>query len=97
MNPVAGHVDVSLPVAFIKEAGQVVAYTPALDISTSGKDEAEAKQRFDELVRIFFADLVQNNTVDAVLPELGWIKQESQWAPPTISQQSISVRVPALA
>ncbi len=89
------HIDVNLPVAFIKEGDQVVAYTPALDISTSGKNEAEAKERFGELVRMFFADLVENNTIDAVLSELGWHKHEKQWNPPVVSQQSVNVRVPA--
>lgn len=87
----------NLPVSFIQEDGQVVAYTPALDISTSGKNEAEAKERFSELVNLFFADLIENNTVDAVLTELGWIRGERQWTPPVISQESVAVRVPAFA
>jgi hypothetical protein len=91
----APNVEVNLPVAFIEEAGQVVAYTPALDLSTVGKDETEAKERFGELVRIFFADLIENGTIDTVLSELGWVKTESQWRPPVISQESVNVRVPA--
>ena len=90
-------IELSLPVTFINEGGQVVAYTPALDISTSGKDEAEAKARFGELVGIFFRDLIENNTVDDVLSELGWQKVAQQWNPPIVSQQSVNVRVPAFA
>jgi hypothetical protein len=90
-------IDVNLPVAFIKEGDSVIAYTPALDISTAGKNEAEAKERFGELVRMFFADLVENNTIDAVLSELGWHKDAQVWNPPTVSQQSVNVRVPVLA
>ncbi len=90
-------IEVNLAVAFIHENDKVVAYTPALDISTVGKDEAEAKQRFSELVNIFLADLVESNTVDSVLSELGWVKNQRQWSPPTISQKSINVRVPAFA
>ena len=89
--------ELNLPVSFITEGDQIVAYTPALDISTSGKDEAEAKERFNELVSIFFKDLIENNTVDAVLSELGWKKVAEHWAPPIVSQQSLSVRVPAFA
>lgn len=90
-------IDLKLPVAFIKEGDQVVAYTPALDISTAGKSEAEAKERFGELVRIFFADLIENNTVDTVLTELGWERADNAWKPPVVSQQSVSVQVPAFA
>lgn len=87
--------EINLPVNFITEGGQIVAYTPVLDISTSGKNEAEAKANFNELVRIFFEDLIENNTVDAVLNELGWYKSAQQWNPPSVSQQSLSVKVPA--
>jgi len=87
----------NLPVSFITEDHQVVAYTPALDISTSGKDEAEAKERFQELVGIFFQDLIENQTIDTVLTDLGWSKVAAQWNPPVVSQQSLNVRVPAFA
>lgn len=91
------NIKVKLPVAFIQEGGKVVAYTPALDISTVGGNEAEAKERFSELVNIFIADLVENNNVDSVLSELGWVKDKMQWSPPPISQESVSVRMPAFA
>ncbi|OGG93830.1 hypothetical protein A2609_01110 [Candidatus Kaiserbacteria bacterium RIFOXYD1_FULL_47_14] len=97
MNHIAHHLELNLPVSFIQEGGQVVAYTPALDLSTSGKNEAEAKRRFSEIVSIFFKDLIENGTVDAVLSDLGWHKGQVAWNPPTISQESISVRVPAVA
>jgi hypothetical protein len=69
MENSAQHLEVNLPVSFIREGEQIVAYTPALDISTSGKDEVEAKRRFGELVHLFFADLVENGTVEQVLSE----------------------------
>lgn len=90
-------IEVNLPVSLITEGNKVVAYTPALDISTAGKDEAEAKSRFSELVNIFFADLVENNTVEVVLTDLGWVKEEQKWNPPVISQESINVKIPAFA
>lgn len=92
-------IEMNLTVSFIQENGKVVAYTPALDLSTSGKNEEEAKQRFGEVVSIFFADLVENKTVEPVLSELGWKKQGAagEWSPPHISQQSVNVSVPAFA
>lgn len=97
MNQIEHRLESNLPVSFIQEDGQVVAYTPALDISTSGKNEAEAKQRFGELTAIFFKDLIENGTVDAVLSDLGWHKGQTAWNPPIISQESVRVRVPAIA
>lgn len=90
-------IEMKLPVALIREGDKVVAYTPALDISTVGKDESQAKERFNELVNIFFEDLVENDTVEPVLTELGWIKEKHQWSPPIVSQESVSVRIPAFA
>ena len=96
MEHTAHHLEINLPVSFIQEDGQVVAYTPALDLSTSGKDEAEARKRFNELVNIFFADLIEQGTVEEVLSDLGWQKGRLSWNPPVISQQSVHVRVPAV-
>jgi hypothetical protein len=88
-------INFNLPVSLIKEGTQVIAYTPALDISTVGKDEEQAKERFYELVNIFFADLAENRSIDQVLPELGWVKIAESWNPPEVSNESISVSVPA--
>ena len=90
---------VGLPVAFIKEGETVIAYTPALDLSTCGKNKTEAKKMFGEAVKIFFDDLVENNTVDEVLSGLGWTRdvKQSSWVPPKISQESVNVRVPVAA
>jgi hypothetical protein len=93
----ARQLEVNLPVSFIEEDGKVVAYTPALDLSTAGKDEAEAKARFGEIVRIFFKDLIENGSIDEVLGELGWHKEQAAWNPPRISQLSVNVRVPVAA
>jgi predicted RNase H-like HicB family nuclease len=76
MKEIAQSIELSLPVVFIKEGSQVVAYTPAFDISTVGKDESEARERFGELVNIFFKDLIENNTLEPVLSELADYKSK---------------------
>ncbi|HUO56073.1 MAG TPA: hypothetical protein VMU27_01410 [Candidatus Paceibacterota bacterium] len=76
-------ISVELPVSFIEEGNSVIAYTPALDLSTCGKSRKEAHEMFQEIVKIFFNDLVENNTADEVLGKLGWKKDEvkSSWIP----------------
>ena len=99
-DPVTTEIDIEIPITFIKEGNSVIAYTPVLDISTCGENEAEAKKMFNELVRMFFTDLVENNTADEVLTGLGWTKAgltKSSWVPPKISQESYKVQVPVLA
>ena len=94
--------EAKLVVNFIKEGKQVVAYSPALDISTVGKDEAQAKRRFEELLHIFIKDITERNVVDDVLTELGWTKgavhtknTRPQWIPPVV--KSIDLQVPIMA
>ena len=93
MNKVA--FQVSLPVAILREGEQFVAYTPALDLSTSGDTYEEAKKRFDEAAGIFFEETIQMGTLDEVLLELGWKKANNAWQPPVIvSQEQQTVQVP---
>jgi predicted RNase H-like HicB family nuclease len=90
----------SLGVGLSKQGSRYVAYSPALDISTSGKTEAEAKKRFSELVPLFFEELVDAGTLDEVLSELGWKKEGTKkagWRPPHIKNEQVQVRIPVAA
>lgn len=88
----------NLSVVITKQGKRFVAYTPALDISTSGKTEKEAKSRFIELANLFLEEIVEAGTASEVLSELGWKKVQKQWAPPKIvSSKSIGFNIPAFA
>jgi predicted RNase H-like HicB family nuclease len=93
--------NLNLSVNFIKEGKSTIAYSPALDISTAGKTEAEAKKRFEEMVKIFFQDLIQRGVLEEVLTELGWKKtaaaSRAGWKPPRVNYKSVSVNVPVFA
>ncbi|OGH47789.1 MAG: hypothetical protein A3A51_03715 [Candidatus Levybacteria bacterium RIFCSPLOWO2_01_FULL_39_10] len=73
-----------LPVSFLKEGDSFIAYTPALDLSTSGDTFEEAQKNFVEAVNIFFEELVKMGTVDDVLTELGWQKENGKYIPPVV-------------
>ncbi len=62
----------SVPVAFFRGAAGFIAYTPALDFSTSGDTLEEAKRMFFEGVTMLFEDLVEMGTLNHVLKECGW-------------------------
>ena len=88
----------NLPVSFLRESDQFVAYTPALDLSTSGPTWEEAKKNFTEAVGIFFDEIVEMGTLEDVLLDLGWKKQNQEFIPPVIVSQGMeSVRVPFAA
>lgn len=88
----------NLSVQITKQNKRFVAYTPALDISTSGKSEKEARARFAELANLFLEEIVEAKTADDVLSELGWKKVQKQWTPPkVVSSQSIGLKIPVFA
>lgn len=88
-------INFSTPVSIFKEGDVFVAYTPTLDISTCADTIKEVKQRFEELVMIFFKELERKNTTDEVLEELGWHKTKQSWqAPIEIEHQVNNYRVP---
>ncbi len=88
----------NLPVIITKQNKRFVAYTPALDISTSGRSEKEVKNRFVELANLFLEEIIEAKTAEDVLTELGWTKMQKVWTPPKIvSSQSIGLKIPAFA
>jgi len=90
--------EVSLPVSILKEGKYFVAYTPALDLSTSGKTFAEVKERFSEVVQIFFEELLEKGTLEEVLFGLGWQRSRKEWKPPiVVAHEAESFRVPLSA
>ena len=92
------HLSFSLPVVITKQGKHFVAYTPALDISTSGKTERDAKVKFGELARLFLEEIIGAGTVKDVLSELGWTKVERKWTPPrVVSANSIGLEIPVFA
>ena len=70
-----------------REGDVFVAYSPVLDLSTSGESFELAKNRFGEVVQIFFEELIEKGTVEEVLSDMGWEKQRSQWVPPILISQ----------
>ena len=85
--------NLQLPISIFREGKHFIAYTPVLDLSTSGKNYDEVKKRFKEAVSVFFEELVKKGTLDEVLESLGWQKIKKQWTPPfLVSQESQMVQ-----
>jgi predicted RNase H-like HicB family nuclease len=86
----------SLPITIFREGELFVAYTPLLDLSSTGKTEEDAKRMFAEAVEVFFEELQEMGTLDSVLKDLGWTKENQQFEPPKVVEHSLlSVHVPA--
>lgn len=76
-----------LPVSVFKEGKYFVAYTPVLDLSTSGKTYEQVMRRFNDVVEIFFDELVKKGTIDEVLLNMGWQKIKKHRSPPSLIAQ----------
>ena len=88
-------IQLSLPVTFLREKKRFVAYSPALDLSTSGKNFEEAQRHFTEIARIFLEEIMEKGTIKEVLENLGWEKIKAHWRPPiVISQQPETISIP---
>ncbi len=86
----------NMQVSIFMEGNKYVAYSPALDLSTSGDSYSQVKKRFNECVNIFFEEIIEKGTVANVLRDLGWKKIKSRWNPPVlISQEIKNIKVPA--
>jgi len=95
MRKIILQLKVKVPLFILREGKRFVAYTPALDLSTSGRDYKQAKERFNEIVNIFFQELIKKGTLEEVLRDLGWTRARAKWCPPVIiSQESETVEVP---
>ena len=81
--------EVNIPVTIFKEAKYYVAYSPALDLSTSAKTFSKVKERFSEIVAIFIEELVKKGTIDEVLESHGWKKEKEKYLPPVMISQQI--------
>lgn len=92
------NIALKIPVTILKEGKKFVAYTPVLDLSTSGRSVKSVKKHFSEIVEIFFDELLKKGTMNEVLTSLGWKKVKKQWAPPKeIEHCHEFLRVPVLA
>lgn len=86
---------VKVPVSIFREGKRFVAYSPVLDLSTSGRTLAETRHRFAEVVVIFFEELEDLGTTDEVLTGLGWQRRKRMWQPPVpVSQDIEDIRIP---
>lgn len=86
---------VNLPVSIFREGKYYIAYSHALDLSTCGKSFKEVKQRFNEVVNIFFEEIVDAGTSEEVLQEFGWQKIKTHWSPPPLIAHEIQdIKIP---
>jgi hypothetical protein len=53
-----------------------VAYCPALEVSSYGDDENDAKESFEEAMQIFLSETDRKGTLEKYLLKMGWQLQQ---------------------
>jgi hypothetical protein len=90
--------ETQMEVTILKEGSSYIAYAPALDISTYGSTKSQARKNFEELVKIFFEEFLDDaSSLEVVLGSLGWSKAHTGWQPPRVTLESININVPLAA
>ena len=80
-TPAMAQLTVNIQVFFFREGEQVVAYSPALNLSSSGRNLTQAKEMFQKALKTFFEALEEMGTTEQALTELGWRRVSSPERP----------------
>ena len=83
--------EVEVPVFLMKEGKIHVAYSPMLQLCSHGKTKQQAEKHFRGTMELFFEGLMEMGTLDTVLQDLGWTKQNRSWESPVEVKQIIAV------
>ena len=62
--------------SIFKEGDSFIAYSPTLDLSTSGNSFEQARSRFKETANIFFEEVSKKGTLKTTLKNLGISQNE---------------------
>ena len=76
--------DFSFDTHTFKEGDTYVAYVPALDISSCGATDDEARRNIRDAVRGFLAASAEMGTLDEILQEAGYEPEGDGWRVPEL-------------
>lgn len=69
------NIELALEVIFFQEGDYIVAFCPALELSSYGTDQKDAEFGFQKAVSIFLEETNRRGTLEKELLRLGWILQ----------------------
>jgi len=80
---------ISVEVRLFREGDVYIALCPELEISSFGDDIESAKESFKEALTAFLEECEVLGTLEAVLEESGFVKEEGLWVPeaPVLREQ----------
>jgi predicted RNase H-like HicB family nuclease len=87
--------DFSFDTHIFKEGDAYVAYVPALDVSSCGATDEEARRNIRDAVRGFLAASADMGTLDEILREAGYHREGEAWHAPefvSVDRLTMSIR-----
>ena len=87
--------DFSFVAHLFKEGETYVAYVPALDLSSCGATDEEARKNIRDAVRGFLASSTALGTLDEILQEAGYQHEDEGWRAPefvSVDQLTMTLR-----
>ena len=87
--------DFSFVTHIFKEGGTYVAHVPALDRSSCGATDEEARTNIRDAVRGFLATSADMGTLKEILEEAGYEHESDGWRPPefvSVDQLTMSIK-----
>ena len=86
--------DFSFDVHIFKEGRTYVAYVPALDLSSCGATDDDARRNIRDAVRGFLAASARMGTLEEILQESGYEREGDAWrAPEFVSVDRLSMSI----
>jgi predicted RNase H-like HicB family nuclease len=86
--------DFSFDTHIFKEGDTYVAYVPALDVSSCGATDEEARRNIRDAVRGFLTASEQMGTLDEILREAGYQNEAGRWrAPEFVSMDRLTMSI----
>jgi predicted RNase H-like HicB family nuclease len=82
-------IQANVSVFLMEEDGQWIACCPALEVSSYGDTEDEAKAAFEDALEIFLDETYTRGTLERELIRMGWTLASSDYYPPAISAKVI--------
>jgi predicted RNase H-like HicB family nuclease len=80
-----------------KQEDYYIAYCPALELSSYGKTEDQARKNFEVELEIFIEETGKRGSLEKVLLKLGWCLTQSPsptYVPPKLPNYSVSISHP---
>jgi predicted RNase H-like HicB family nuclease len=86
--------DFAFDVHIFKEGNTFVAHVPALDVSSCGTTDDEARRNIRDAVRGFLETSADMGTLDEILQEAGYERQGEKWrAPEFVSVDRLTMSI----